>query len=111
MQTMQGKGLNFLQEICSQRSKTIWRVGSEGLFLHSVLKTECRSRKIDLVSPDTTDDLVAQLVEHNTFNVGALGSSPSGITKHNKTRYSSGFCININSPLFSYLFLHRLKIA
>ena len=27
------------------------------------------------------DDLVAQLVEHNTFNVGALGSSPSGITK------------------------------
>ena len=26
------------------------------------------------------DDLVAQLVEHNTFNVGALGSSPSGIT-------------------------------
>ena len=26
------------------------------------------------------NDLVAQLVEHNTFNVGALGSSPSGIT-------------------------------
>ena len=26
-------------------------------------------------------DLVAQLVEHNTFNVGALGSSPSGITR------------------------------
>ena len=26
------------------------------------------------------EDLVAQLVEHNTFNVGALGSSPSGIT-------------------------------
>jgi hypothetical protein len=29
----------------------------------------------------TFGDLVAQLVEHNTFNVGALGSSPSGITK------------------------------
>ena len=28
-----------------------------------------------------SDDLVAQLVEHNTFNVGALGSSPSGITR------------------------------
>jgi hypothetical protein len=27
-------------------------------------------------------DLVAQLVEHNTFNVGVLGSSPSGITKN-----------------------------
>gem|GEM_PF-6475472 len=26
-------------------------------------------------------DFVAQLVEHNTFNVGALGSSPSGITQ------------------------------
>ena len=25
-------------------------------------------------------DLVAQLVEHNTFNVGVLGSNPSGIT-------------------------------
>ena len=27
------------------------------------------------------DDSVAQLVEHNTFNVGVLGSSPSGITQ------------------------------
>ena len=26
-------------------------------------------------------DLVAQLVEHYTFNVGVLGSSPSGITE------------------------------
>ena len=25
-------------------------------------------------------DSVAQLVEHNTFNVGVLGSNPSGIT-------------------------------
>lgn len=28
------------------------------------------------------DDSVAQLVEHDTFNVGVLGSSPSGITNH-----------------------------
>ena len=27
------------------------------------------------------EDSVAQLVEHDTFNVGVLGSSPSGITK------------------------------
>ncbi len=27
-----------------------------------------------------TDDSVAQLVEHNTFNVGVLGSSPSWVT-------------------------------
>jgi hypothetical protein len=26
-------------------------------------------------------DPVAQLVEHDTFNVGVLGSSPSGITE------------------------------
>ena len=26
------------------------------------------------------DDSVAQLVEHYTFNVGVLGSSPSGVT-------------------------------
>ena len=30
---------------------------------------------------ENEEDLVAQLVEHNTFNVGVLGSSPSGITK------------------------------
>ena len=27
------------------------------------------------------DDSLAQLVEHNTFNVGVLGSSPRRITK------------------------------
>ena len=26
-------------------------------------------------------DSIAQLVEHNTFNVGVLGSSPSRVTK------------------------------
>ncbi len=29
-------------------------------------------------------DSVAQLVEHNTFNVGVLGSNPSGITETQK---------------------------
>ncbi len=34
-----------------------------------------------------TEDSVAQQVEHNTFNVGVLGSSPSWITKNfQKTR-------------------------
>ena len=32
-------------------------------------------------SKDTFGDLVAQLVEHITFNDGALGASPSGITE------------------------------
>ena len=32
-------------------------------------------------------DFVAQLVEHNTFNVGALGSNPSGITNKTARNY------------------------
>jgi hypothetical protein len=31
--------------------------------------------------PQKTNDSLAQLVEHNTFNVGVLGSSPRRITK------------------------------
>ena len=31
---------------------------------------------------ERNDDSVAQPVEHNTFNVGVLGSSPRRITKH-----------------------------
>ena len=42
------------------------------------------------------DDSVAQLVEHDTFNVGVLGSSPSGITKtSDKIR---GFFIAVFNP-------------
>jgi hypothetical protein len=43
--------------------------------------------------PNLTVDLVAQLVEHNTFNVGALGSSPSGITIVSKARRVRAFVI------------------
>ncbi len=42
------------------------------VFLHSQIRIAGNKFQVDLV---------AQLVEHNTFNVGALGSSPSGITK------------------------------
>ena len=50
--------------------------------------------------PNLTVDLVAQLVEHNTFNVGALGSSPSGITEIKPLRrlfslwIQSFFCVD-----------------
>ena len=40
-------------------------------------------------------DLVAQLVEHNTFNVGALGSSPSGITTIKAFSYGGFFITRI----------------
>jgi len=36
-------------------------------------------------------DSVAQLVEHYTFNVGVLGSNPSGITENEKGHSQSGF--------------------
>ncbi len=40
----------------------------------------------------TSVDSVAQLVEHYTFNVVALGSNPSGITKNEKpTSIEVGF--------------------
>ena len=31
-------------------------------------------------------DIVAQQVEHNTFNVGVLGSSPSGVTNRQRIK-------------------------
>ena len=38
------------------------------------------------------EDSVAQLVEHDTFNVGVLGSSPSGITKNEiRSVHPNGF--------------------
>jgi hypothetical protein len=50
-------------------------------------------------------DLVAQLVEHNTFNVGALGSSPSGITRSNSKKLKA--VQNLKSErLFCFLVLN-----
>ena len=36
---------------------------------------------IHTFAPQNTEDPLAQLVEHNTFNVGVLGSSPKRITR------------------------------
>ena len=41
------------------------------------------------------DDSVAQLVEHNTFNVGVEGSSPSGITPRAGERNLTGFSFSV----------------
>ena len=49
-------------------------------------------------------DLVAQLVEHNTFNVGALGSSPSGITHYYKASTNGGFFI---TRILKYVCSHK----
>ena len=51
--------------------KKFWCERCETVFLHPV--------QINGLNKQV--DLVAQLVEHITFNDGALGSSPSGITR------------------------------
>ena len=45
------------------------------------LLLEAFERNEDSGNEGLRDDLVAQLVEQYTFNVWALGSSPSGITE------------------------------
>ena len=47
---------------------------------------ELKFIRVYLHPQNRTGDLVAQLVEQYTFNVWALGSSPSGITKKNLTK-------------------------
>ena len=37
-------------------------------------------------------DSLAQLVEHNTFNVGVLGSSPKRITRKREMTNECDFC-------------------
>ena len=49
------------------------------------LLLEAFERNEDIGNEGLRDDLVAQLVEQYTFNVWALGSSPSGITNHAKS--------------------------
>ena len=43
------------------------------------LQPEMRNERISLISVCT--DSLAQLVEHNTFNVGVVGSSPTRLTE------------------------------
>ena len=45
------------------------------------LLLEAFERNEEIGNEGLRDDLVAQLVEQYTFNVWALGSSPSGITE------------------------------
>ena len=44
-------------------------------------KLAITKKAVPLHPQKVKDDSVAQQVEHNTFNVGVLGSSPSRVTK------------------------------
>ena len=54
-------------------------------------------------------DLVAQLVEHLTFNERVLGSNPSQVTKKTKPEAdTSGFVMSGNEPnLFEQMYGHN----
>ncbi len=52
-------------------------------YLNYKLKKKDDSLKVIYLQP-IFNDLVAQLVEHITFNDGVLGSSPSQVTKNKK---------------------------
>gem|GEM_PF-5393833 len=68
---------------------------SEALSLHSLFRSKHRS------------DSLAQLVEHNTFNVGVLGSNPRRITevkvKPLKTKQFQGFLYLILAVILATL--------
>ena len=55
--------------------KKIWIFGYKGIPLQSQFGKYMSSRF------GKREDSLAQLVEHNTFNVGVLGSNPKRITK------------------------------
>ncbi len=59
-----------------------------------------------------SNDSVAQLVEHNTFNVGVLGSSPSGITKNDrKPLFCKGFFFTNKTENFFPLRIIKFQIC
>ena len=61
------------------KTKHCWK-GEKAVTEKMNLKVWCNSDLAYFCTPKNKGDLVAQLVEHNTFNVGVLGSNPNGIT-------------------------------
>ncbi len=60
-----------------------------------------------IAKPQYKDDSVAQPVEHNTFNVGVLGSSPSGITKATNPRFVAfSFVVGLLAQLVEHVTLN-----
>ena len=59
----------------------IWRVIKKAVTLQR------KTGHVPVVFKFEKDDSLAQLVEHNTFNVGVVGSSPTRITKGSTPKY------------------------
>ena len=68
------------------------------------LQPEMRYERFSLISVHT--DSLAQLVEHNTFNVGVVGSSPTRITRiEGFSSQKAGFSPCFFCCAFSYFLL------
>ena len=61
----------------------IWRVIKKAVTLQR------KTGHVPVVFKFEKDDSLAQLVEHNTFNVGVVGSSPTRITEGSHNRQGS----------------------
>ena len=59
----------------SSPTMEVWLNGSQYR-----LVTPCGTGSNPVISASFRIDLVAQLVEHDTFNVGVAGSNPAGVT-------------------------------
>ena len=53
-----------------------------------------------LLRDKANGDPLAQLVEHNTFNVGVLGSSPKRITKHTFKQFNKEDFTSVKSSFY-----------
>ena len=77
----------------------VWRNNDFAYFCTPKNKGEC-------LENFGRSDLVAQLVEHNTFNVGVLGSNPNGITIDDQTKLRNRVKLNVHAV---FCFLTPLK--
>ena len=70
-------------------------------WIYNFAKRKNSSTFATLLQKATRLDSLAQLVEHNTFNVGVLGSSPKRITKESESYTKvTLFFYALNSPVY-----------
>ena len=69
------------ENIFQKKAQGICTIEKNGIPLHT--------QSGELIAAN--DDSLAQLVEHNTFNVGVLGSSPKRITKEEDAQETHPF--------------------
>ena len=73
--------INHIQKIHKNNAKKIWSIQKKAVTLHRISEKQRSKTLKNYACPSAKNvDSLAQQVEHNTFNVGVLGSSPRRIT-------------------------------